>query len=113
VGACERGEPTIEAFDEILARPTVAQRLVRHGLNDGQRILDPVRELAQQQSLPQLPGFALGDIAGALEHEAVAAQWYEFDPTFDGELAAVLRPMREFATPVAPVEQLSLELGER
>jgi len=47
----ERGEPAVEARDEIVARRAVALGLMRDRLDDGQRVLNAVRQLLVRSRL--------------------------------------------------------------
>ncbi len=54
MGAGQRRDAAVEAIDEILSR-AASQRLLRDRLDHGQRVLDTVGELAQQEALLLLP----------------------------------------------------------
>ena len=112
VGIAERHEAALETLDELLRRRRAADRLMRDRLDDGERILDPVREFAKQQPLLPLPGFPLGDISRAFKSETTAGIGYEFDIRLDYKLAAVLGAMADLAAPAAGLGELLLERGE-
>src|SRR5215472_11473556 len=77
--AAERRQAAVEALDKVLIRGRMTQCLVCDRLDNSERVLDPMGELAQQQRLPLFPQLALGDVAGALKGKLPAVHVFEQD----------------------------------
>src|SRR5262249_6954808 len=90
-------QPSPEALDEILRRGAAAQRLVCDRLHYRQRVLDPVRQLAEQQRLTFFPKLAVGDVSRAFHHQAAAVQGFELDPTLHDQRPPVLGLLSQFS----------------
>src|SRR5262245_43658814 len=108
----QRGEAAIQALDEILLRLAGAAGPMSDRLHDRQRILDPVRQLAKQQSLLHLPGLSFTHIPGAFEGELLSLDCFEDDAALDRQLPTILGLVLQLAAPAAFIEQLDTHLTE-
>ena len=109
MGAGQRRQPGRESLGEGLGLGRRAQRLQRHGLDDGQRVLHAVRELVHQQRVAPRRLGALGDIlddqAGADDLACGVAHRIPFlDP-----VAQHARVARALAAPLADHDFATLD----
>src|ERR1044072_8994997 len=97
----QRDETPAEALDELRRRSARNLGLMSDRLHDRQRVLDPMRELAEQQLLALLQSAALRYVAAALEDQPAALELFQVEVRLDDQRPAVPGALAQLASPTA------------
>ena len=105
VGARQRHDPLAEGASEFLRIGLAALGVLGQRLDDGERVLDPVVELVEQQALALFGGLEVGDVDQHADHAQRLAGSVAID------LAAIHHPAHLAVGPADAVGELVLLLG--
>src|SRR5262245_6059222 len=113
MGARHGREPTAKALDKLFRRRAASERLVCDRLHDRQGILDPMCQLAEQELLTGLQHLALGDVAGAFQHESPAVHGFQIELRFHRQHSSVLGAVLKLTAPASGGHELLLQRRKR
>src|SRR5712671_4484639 len=113
VGTRQGRQTSVKARDEFLFGGAVALGLVRYRLNDGQSVLDPVREFAQQQPQPLLPRLLFRYVVCAFKHKPMTIKALELKATFDCQFLSGFTGLFKVSTPVFVIKERGMQRCHR